>query len=560
MRWQIAAYHRFWNRRFAFSRANRPEELWNDGAVISVAPRWRGGARRFADRLAGVDATRAAMVLVGLLGLALALFQLSRTGALYGVTEYDDGPYFGSAVMLAHGYLPYRDFGFSMMPGITLLMAPVATVARLVGTRVGIAIARLVTAVVAGANCTLAGAIVRHRGASAVLLAGGLLACYPSAVFADHTVLLEPYLSAFCLVSFLLAFTGTGELTRRRALVAGCALGFAGDIKVWAIFVAVPAVVIMAISARPRVRAYMTGIVLGFAVPALPFFLAAPTAMVRDNLALLVLRGRTYENGLTYRLSVTLGTWYRSLYTPSALFTWTILGVVAAVIVLGYAFYLRRTTPGEWLVLGSAATTATALLAAPQFYPHHVYFAYVFIAPALAVASANLVKSAASWLGRARLRLERVTYAVLSAALVGSLLIVAAAVVVPGDLANDTALLSVHDFGPTIAATIPAGSCAISDDPIELIAANRYVSNDPNCPKIADPEALEVEIDGRVNYTAPPGDRVTATWISWFSRARYVLITGSSGQRIPWSPTLVHWFTAHFRLLNRAGIWKRIGG
>jgi len=499
------------------------------------------------------------MVLVGLLGLALAFFQLSRSGALYGATEYDDGLYFGSSVMLVHGYLPYRDFGFSMMPGITLLMAPVAAVARLVGTRIGIAIARLITAVVAGANCTLAGAVVRRRGASAVLLAGGLLACYPSAEFADHTVLLEPYLSAFCLVSFLLAFTGTGELTRRRALAAGCALGFAGDIKVWAIFVAVPAVVVMAITARPRVRAYMTGIVLGFAVPALPFFLAAPTAMVRDNFALLFLRGRTYESALTYRLAVTFGTWNHSLYAPNALLTWTITAAVAAVIVLGLGLYRRRAMPGEWLIVGSAATTATALLAAPQFYPHHVYFAFVFIAPAIGVAVANLLESAASRLGGARHRPEQVTRAVLSAALVGSLLVVAAAVVVPGDLADDTALLSVHDYGPAVAATIPAGSCAISDDPVELITANRYVSNDPNCPKIVDPEALEVEIDGRVNYTAPPGDRVTTTWISWFSRARYVLITGSSGQRIPWSPTLVHWFTAHFRLLNRTGVWKRIG-
>jgi uncharacterized protein (DUF2236 family) len=33
-----------------------------------------------------------AIVAVGLLGLAFALYQLAEPGALYGVTEYDDGP------------------------------------------------------------------------------------------------------------------------------------------------------------------------------------------------------------------------------------------------------------------------------------------------------------------------------------------------------------------------------------------------------------------------------------------------------------------------------------
>ncbi len=241
---------------------------------------------RLADLLERPSATRLAIVAVGLLGLAFALYQLAEPGALYGVTEYDDGPYFGSSVLLVHGYLPYRDFAFSMPPGITLLAAPIAAIARLVGTRMGIAIVRVITAVVVGANCTLAGALVRHRGAFTVLVAGGLLALWPTAVWADHTLMLEPYLSAFCLVSLLLAFTGAAEPTRRRILAAGCALGFAGDIKVWAIFVAVPAVVVIAITARQHVRAYMTGIVLGFAVPALPFFLAAPQAMIHDNVVM----------------------------------------------------------------------------------------------------------------------------------------------------------------------------------------------------------------------------------------------------------------------------------
>ena len=47
---------------------------------------------RLADLLERPSATRVAIVAVGRLGLAFALYQLAEPDALYGVTEYDDGP------------------------------------------------------------------------------------------------------------------------------------------------------------------------------------------------------------------------------------------------------------------------------------------------------------------------------------------------------------------------------------------------------------------------------------------------------------------------------------
>ena len=61
-------------------------------------------------------------------------YQSTRPGFLVGVTEYDDGPYFGSAVRLVHGSMPYRDFVLVQPPGITLLMSPAALLSYLVGT------------------------------------------------------------------------------------------------------------------------------------------------------------------------------------------------------------------------------------------------------------------------------------------------------------------------------------------------------------------------------------------------------------------------------------------
>src|ERR1700729_3672070 len=99
------------------------------------------------DAVAGQDQARkgwltpisVAIGVCALLALALRLLLLSRPGYLLGVTEYDDGPYFGSAVNLIHGALPYRDFIIVQPPGITLVMTPAALLAQVTGTAWGMA-------------------------------------------------------------------------------------------------------------------------------------------------------------------------------------------------------------------------------------------------------------------------------------------------------------------------------------------------------------------------------------------------------------------------------------
>ena len=91
-------------------------------------------------------------------GLALRLWQLSRPGYLLGVTEYDDGPYFGSAVRLVDGALPYRDFILVQPPGITLLMVPAALASKVAGTAWGMAAGRILTTLASTAGIALAGA------------------------------------------------------------------------------------------------------------------------------------------------------------------------------------------------------------------------------------------------------------------------------------------------------------------------------------------------------------------------------------------------------------------
>src|SRR3984893_15101487 len=92
----------------------------------------------------------------------LRLYQLTRPGYLLGVTEYDDGVQFGDAVRLVSGVIPYRDFVVVQPPGSTVLMAPVAALAKVTGTAWGLGIARLLTVAADTACVALLGFLVRH--------------------------------------------------------------------------------------------------------------------------------------------------------------------------------------------------------------------------------------------------------------------------------------------------------------------------------------------------------------------------------------------------------------
>src|SRR5579862_9052110 len=95
---------------------------------VRAALSWRRVAAALGDPVTLV------IVAVTLVGLGLRLYFLLHRGFLLSDTEYDDGDYFGSAVRLTQGVLPYRDFVFVQPPGITLLMVPSALLAKLTGT------------------------------------------------------------------------------------------------------------------------------------------------------------------------------------------------------------------------------------------------------------------------------------------------------------------------------------------------------------------------------------------------------------------------------------------
>ena len=201
-----------------------PDAAGPSRPAVPAGPRRRGRA-----------VTPVALVIAAatLLALGLRLYQLSRPGFLLSVTEYDDGPYFGSALRLVNGSLPYRDFLIVQPPGITLLMVPAALLSKVAGTAWAMAAGRILTAFAGAAAVTLAGLLVRHRGIFAVVVVCGISAVYPDNVQAAHTVLVEPWLVLFCLIGAVAVFDGDRLTTSARRLAwGGAAFGFAGAIEV----------------------------------------------------------------------------------------------------------------------------------------------------------------------------------------------------------------------------------------------------------------------------------------------------------------------------------------
>jgi hypothetical protein len=179
------------------------------------------------------------LVMLAATGLALAirLYLLTRLRYLTGITEYDDGVYLGGAVSLISGILPYHGFAFVQPPGILLLMAPAALLAKVFAPApaFAMAVARLLTVGASAACVALTGALVRHRGAFVTLVACGALAVYPDDITSAHTLLLEPWMNLLVLAGARVAFRDGRLAAPRRLLWAGVLLGLAGVVKYWAV-------------------------------------------------------------------------------------------------------------------------------------------------------------------------------------------------------------------------------------------------------------------------------------------------------------------------------------
>lgn len=483
-----------------------------------------------------------------LVALALGGYELSLPHVLFGVTGYDDGVWFGSAVALAHGVLPYRDYAFVAPPGIAELLWPIGLLSRVTGTDTAFAVARLVTAAVVGLEAFLAAWALRHRGVVASQVAGFALVLAPSALAADYSVMLEPYLNACCLLGIVLALPGGRFAGPRRLVAAGVAFGVAGAVKPWAI---VPAAVLALVAlpeVRRRVVPFVAGTAAGFFVPTLPLALLAPGAFWRDVVTSQLTRqagGRLHSFGYRMGELTGLGRSLGLTVTP-----WLAVGVCTVVLlgcaaVIGVAVLRGRSSALDLFAFVATVATLVAVVVEPTYYTHY----NDFVAPyfALLVGSVAPYLTASVALGDGR----RSPGGIARGALAGLALV--AVVLVGLDVAHDRdwAATAARDRGTAIAAAVPLGACVLSDNPSLLLTADRFLTANGRCPFLLDSFGTWLAVDPRnlPGDHRPPPPALVALWRGLFAGADYVVLDAQHTFRVPWTPALDRAFQADFRRL-----------
>ncbi len=509
-------------------------------------------------RLAGLVSVAA-----GLLAVGICCFQLAYTNVLHGVLTYDDGVYFGSAIYLIHGIVPYRDYVFVAPPGITLLMTPFALLTHVTSSNEALALARVFTAVVVGANAMLAGLVVRHRGVAASLAAGTALAIFPSAFFADNTVLLEPYLVFFCLLGVVLLFQNGNIASPRRALLAGLALGFGGTVKLWAVIPFVIAAAFCIPLWRRAIVPLVGGAVIAFGVVCLPFFVLAPTAFFKDTIwaqATRATSGAVFTTGDRFLLLTGLGAPLgihasRHGAIEIALGAAALFGLVFLV-----ALAMNRSSRLDWFAFATMIATAIATIVPAAFYDHYGYFVAPFVAIVFGLV-VRYVLEAVMWVVR---QVAGGSYVSVDFAARTGLTIVIAALLVAGTVtavkreAKYTRVwfaAIVANPGPAIAATVPKGVCVVTDMSSAVISGNRFWAAIPGCPTVLDSFGTWLVADPSHPPLShePPDPALVTEWRAWFGQADYVVLGNQSSFRVPWTPALWLWFHRTFVSVGSPG-------
>jgi hypothetical protein len=485
-----------------------------------------------------------------LLALGLQAYLLTRPGYLLGVTEYDDGPYFGSALRLVDGVIPYRSFVLVQPPGITLLMTPAALLAKVIGTSGGMVAGRVLTMLASTAAVVLGGLLVRHRGLLAVIVCCGILAVYPDSLLTARTVLVEPWLVLFCLAGALAVFDGDRPTaSRRRLLWGGVAFGFAGAIEAWAI---VPVLVLVALLLVLRMfkrgALYAAGVAAGFLVPVVPFAALAPRGFY-DSLVTAQIGPRkdVARVPLQYRLQQMTGLF--TTHGPSHALVEAVVVAIICLVVGAMAcasLVTRRPPPAlEWFAVVTSVLVVAMFLWPPQFHYHFPTFLAPFLAMSVALPVARLVAGARAAAGTpgnaALLRWGEV---------VATGLAVVVLVTFSVFTARAVSHLKARSYQEVVAARrlIPPGSCLFTDAVAFAIMTDRFTSDVPGCSVMDDGLGTDLALSHGLSPATGAGNvpAVAAVWWDGFRHAQFVWRSRANSRRVPWTPRLRAYLSKHF--------------
>ena len=230
--------------------------------------------------------SRGAVVLaaVSIFAVAFAarLLPMVGGGGLLGLGNYDDGVNYAAAAAFVEGLWPYRDFLLLHPPGVIVALAPFAAVGSVFGDPTGMLVGRLAWMALGGVNALLVARVLLPVSARAALLGAAVYAVFFPAIYADHTVLLEPPAACCLLISLILlrSTTHPASTSVLRLVAAGAILGSAASIKIWGVVpVLLIAVWLFFVHSRRGALAYLGAAAGACAAICLPFFVAAPAPM-----------------------------------------------------------------------------------------------------------------------------------------------------------------------------------------------------------------------------------------------------------------------------------------
>ena len=461
--------------------------------------------------------------------VALRLVMLWRQGGLFSDIEYDDGVHLGSAVLLAHGHVLYRDQVFLHPPGISLLLLPFAWASDWLGQPATFALTRLTTVLVSAAVAGLLTYVVRRdRSWRRAVLAGGVAVVLAPSVVAGSTLMLEPWLGLFGLLA-------VERLTRRPARridasLAGICLGFATTIKAWGV-IPLMAVAIWLLCERRNRESFRLVSAAGATIVVLigPFLLLAGGRLLNDVAWTQLRRPPDGLQGLMARTANLLG---RNAHQSAQ------GHLLVALVLAGIAVLMVRAAVTPGVARLSAITLAIAVPVfanAPSFFFHYGDFFTPWAALLIATQPA---------FGRSGQTVpKRLDLAALTAATLMIGLLHQTVDLVSRQKPADVRITSLQR-------TVGSHACVVSDQASLLLLADAF--DRPACPSWLDPRGAALTELG-VRQTPdfyPNGFQRLLLWqheyVALMSHAQFLILTGEPCSHAEWTTATCRWVHQHF--------------
>jgi hypothetical protein len=507
----------------------------------------------------------AAIVVPALACLALCVYQLQLADALVGIQSYsgggyDDGVHVATALRLTGLSFPYRDYVFLHPPGIAILLWPFAVIGRLTSEQDALILGRIFMTVISVANVVLIGSLLRRRGPVAMLVGGMFLALFPLSVDATRTIMLEPVMVLLLLLGAHFAFPQGRFAIGNRIVLAGMMFGFALSIKMLAVMPIAAVLAIALVKWRVRVKPLVIGIAFGFSLIVLPFFLMAPVRFVEQVLVSQLARhpASSFAKPAGERIAMILGI---SNQPSSSQASTGVVIFVGLLLLVGFVFAIqwRRVSELEWFALLSSVFVVMGMFRAPDLFEHYLYLSAAFLALLFGTVVGLLLELIPERVGRDGMALRW-----LSGCAITTLVLLVSVPLFRHD--QDMAKIFVggaDDPSEWVASLTPKGSCVVTDLSTIIIVADRYQTDNPDCPTPVDPFGMWL---AQPSHKSPNQDEnaspeLIATWRDYLERSDYVVMSVDYTNFFPWPREQQEWFVNNFRKIGTRGrvvVYERV--